>query len=77
MCSIYAESVRLYIQKTNVGAEKIDGSTLKIYKIVLSIFFLKDKLEQVGFFEEIFLIANISMKIILKMPFFSLNNANV
>ncbi len=38
MSQAFAYQLGLKIQKTNVGAQKIDGTTLKIYGIVVSIF---------------------------------------
>ena len=38
MNSIFARKLGLRIQKTNVGAQKIDGFTLEIFKIVIADF---------------------------------------
>ena len=49
----------LQIQKTNIAAQKIDGITLKTYKMVVFIIFLFDKDGKERFFEESFLLANL------------------
>lgn len=45
MSLTYMESLGTHIQKINIKAQKIDGFTLKAYKIFLAFFFFKDKLE--------------------------------
>ena len=45
--STYAAKPDLATQKTDVGAQKIDGSTLTTYKIVLTGFSVQDKLEKI------------------------------
>lgn len=74
---MYAEIIRFCIKRTNVKTPKIDWSTLWTYGIIPAIFSLKDKLKQVWFSKETFLIADISMKIILEMLFFSFSNIDV
>ncbi len=61
---------------TNVGTQKIDGSTLKTYGMASAGFSLQDSLERVRFFEETFLLADISIEVVLGMPFLSLSNAD-
>lgn len=45
--------------------------------MVLAIFSLKDNLERVWFFEKTFLVANISIKVVLEISFFLFNNADI
>ena len=61
---------------TNVGAQKIDGSTIETYGMASAGFSLKDSLGRVRFFEETFLVADISMEVVLGMPFLSFSNAD-
>ena len=63
--------------KTNVGAQKIDGTTLKNYGMVVSTFFISDKDGKERFFEENFLLADVKSNIIIRMFFLTLNNADV
>ena len=67
----------LIIQETSVKAQKIDGLPIKTYGIVSTSFLLQDSLKKVQFFEETFLLADTSMKMVLGMPFLSLSNADV
>lgn len=43
MSLIYLKSLRLCIKKTNVKAQKIESFILRTYKIVLTVFYLRDK----------------------------------
>ena len=45
--------------------------------MVVVAFSIKDKANRVKFFEETFLVANISLEIVLGMPFFTLSSADV
>lgn len=74
---IYTTLIGLAIKLSNVGAQKIDGSLLKIYEIVYVIFLVQDKKNQDRFFKEIVLLANTRMDMVLDMPFLSLSNANI
>ena len=47
------------------------------YKIVVIAFLVLDKANQVRFFEETFLVANVSLEVVFGMLFFILNGANV
>ena len=46
----FAWKLGLYIQKSNVGAQKIDGSALEIFEIVIADFQIKDKGSRPRFF---------------------------
>ena len=46
----YASKLGLKIYYTNVGAQKIDSSTLKIFGIVLTSFQIEDKINRTRFF---------------------------
>lgn len=69
--------IGLFMQKTNVYAQKIDSSLLRIYRMVIVAFFVYNKLEKVWFFEKSFLLANTNIKVILRMPFLLPSNANI
>ena len=77
MTPAYAKKLGFRTQRTDVGAQKIDGSLLETYGMVIAAFQVKDKLGRARFFQEIFLLANISMNIILKMPFLTFSNADI
>ena len=61
----------------DVGAQKIDGITLDTYGMVVAAFSVIDKANRVRFFEETFLVANVSPEVVLGMPFLTLSSADV
>lgn len=69
MILAYATVLGLYICPTNVKAQKIDKSMLLIYSIVLTKFQLKNKQEKTRFYQEILLVANTTIKVVLRMLF--------
>ncbi len=77
MSQAFIQQLGLKIRKTNVGAQKIDGTTLETYGIVVSTFSVLDKDERERFFEESFLLADVKPDIVLGMPFMTMSNADV
>ena len=77
MTPAYALRLGLQARHTNVGAQKIDGFTLQTFGMVLADFQVEDKLGKARFFQETFLLVNISAKIVLSMPFLTFSNADV
>ena len=73
----FAKKLGLPIRPTDVGVQKIDGTTLETYGMVVAVFSVEDKANQVRFFEKTFLVANMSPEVVLGMPFLTLNGANV
>ena len=73
----YALKLGLKICLTNVRVQKIDGSTLKTFEMVLASFQMKDTLGRARFFQETFLLADLSVEIVLEMPFLTLSNADI
>ena len=73
----FAKELGQLIRPTDVGAQKIDGTTLETYEIVVVALLVKDKANQIGFFEETFLVANVSPKVVFGMLFFILSGADV
>ena len=61
----------------NVGAQKIDGTILDTYKMVVAAFLVTENVNQVRFFEESFLVANVSPEVVLKMFFLTLSGADI
>ena len=59
MSPVFASQLGLRIWKTNVRAQKIDGTTLETYKIVVFTFSLLDKDGRERFFEESILLADV------------------
>ena len=73
----FAKELRLPIRPTDVRAQKINGTTLETYAIIVSVFLVENKANQVNFFEETFLVANVSLEVVLGMLFFTLSGTNV
>ncbi len=77
MSQAFAHQLGLTIRKTNIGAQKIDDTTLETYGIVVSTFFVSDKDGKERFFEENFLLADVKSDIVLGMPFLTISNADI
>ena len=77
MTLAYTAYLGLKVRVTNVGAQKIDGSSLATYSMVIAAFHVIDKLGHSRFFQETFLLADITMEMVLGMPFFTLSNADI
>lgn len=73
----FVKKLDLRILRTVVRAQKINSLTFKIFRIVITSFLIFDKTEKSQYFEEIFLLVNISMDIALEILFFTLNNAEI
>lgn len=77
MTSAFVAKLSLNTQKNSVTALKIDNSSIETYRMALARFLIEDSLGSIWFFEETFLLVNISMKMVLGMFFPSLNNVAV
>lgn len=77
MTPAYATKLGLTIQITSVKAEKIDGSILVIYGMIIGKFSIQNKLEKIWFFEKTFLLVDTSIEVVLEMPFLILSNADI
>ena len=73
----FAKELSFSIWETNNGIQKIDSTMLDTFEIVVVAFSIIDKANQVRFFEETFLMANISREIVFGMLFPTLSGANV
>ena len=73
----YALKLGLKVRSTDVRAQKIDGSTLKTFEMVLASFQMDDTLGRAQFFQKTFLLADLSVEVVLEMPFLTLSNANI
>ena len=77
MSPTYIERLGLKTQKTNVEAQKIDGSTLETFGIVIADFQVEDKGGRPRFFQKTFLVADTKFEVILRIFFLKLINADV
>ena len=73
----FVKQLGLSIRPTNVRAQKIDGTTLDTHEMVVAAFSVEDKANRVRFFEETFLVANVSPEVVFGMLFLTLSNADV
>lgn len=77
MTLAYAAKLDLTARKTDVWAQKIDGLPLGTYGMVFASFQVVDNQNKAQFFQKTFLLANISMDVVLEMPFLTLSNGNI
>ncbi len=77
MSQAFAQQLGLKICKTNVGTQKINGTTLETYGMVVYILSVSDKDRRERFFEKSFLLADVKPDIVLGMPFLTMSNADV
>ncbi len=77
MSQAFAQQLGLKIRKTNVGAQKIDGTTLETYGMVVSTFSVSDKDGRERFFENSFLLADVSPDVVLGMLCLTMSNTDV
>ena len=73
----YAAKLGLRVREADVGAQKIDGSHLDTFGMVIAGFLVEDKLGKVRFFQETFLLANISLEVVLGIPFLTLSSVDI
>ena len=73
----YVKKLGLQVRKTNIGAQKIDRSTLKTYDIVIAGFQVQDKFGKARFFQETSLVADTSVEVILGISFLALSKVKV
>ena len=73
----FAKELGLAIRPTDVGAQRLNGNTLEIYGMVVLAFWLENKANRVRFFEQTFLVANVSPEVVLGMAFLILRGADV
>ena len=77
MSPAYSKKLGLKTRKTNIGAQKIDGSTLKTFRMVIADFQIDDKGGRPRFFQETFLVANTKFEGVLGILFLKISNADV
>ena len=73
----FAKRLGFVVQAINVGAQKIADATLETYGMVVAAFSVTDQADRVKFFEETFLVANISPDVILEMLYFTLSGVDI
>ena len=73
----YATKLGLHARKIDVDAQKIDGSHLDTFGIVIADCSVKDKLGKIRFFRKTFLLANIGLEMVLGMLFLTFSKADI
>ena len=77
MTPAFTAKLGISTRPTDVGAQKIDGSSLTTYVMAVAAFSLQDSLGKVRFFGETFLLADTRMKVVLGMLFLAPGNADI
>lgn len=73
----YISKIDLWVRCTNVRAQKINGSTLKTFGMILANFQVEDKIGQPWYFQETLLLAGTTIEVVLKMFFPTFSNADI
>ena len=73
----FTERLDLVMRATNVGAQKMNATTLETYGMVVAAFSVTDQANKVRFFEKTFLVANVSPDVVLEMLFPTLSGADI
>ena len=77
MSPAYIKKLGLKTRKTNVGAQKIDGSALETFGIVIADFQVENKGGRPRFFQETFLVADTQFEMVLGMFFLKISSADM
>lgn len=77
MTPMFLTAFGLTTRTTNIDAQKIDVSSLKIYDMVSERFSLQNSLKRVWFFKQIFLQSETSMKMVFEIFFLALSIADI
>lgn len=77
MTPVYTLKLCFQVRKTNVEVQIINISPLEMFGIVIANFLLQDKLKRAWFFQEIFSLANTSMKMVLEILFLIISKETV
>ena len=73
----FAQKLGLHIRKTHVRAQKIDGSVLKTFGIVIADLEVENKDGRSRFFQKTFLVAGAGFEAVLEISFLKISNADV
>ena len=73
----FTRKLGLFIRPTDIGVQKIDGTMLDTYRMVVTAFSVTDQANRVIFFEKTFLMANVGPEIVLGMLFLTLSGADI
>lgn len=74
---VYLPKLVLHVQKTDVSAQKIDNSLQETYSMAIHNFKFVNELFSLQVHKNPFLLTDISMEIVLSLPFLNFNNADI
>ena len=77
MIPAYMAQLSFKVEKTNVGGQRINRFLLETYRMIIPAFQVFNKLGRFCFFWKTFLLANISMKVVLGILFLTFSNVDV
>ena len=77
MSPAYTKRLGFKTRKTNVRAQKSDGSALETFGMVIADFQVEDKGGRPKFFQKTFLVADTKFEVIPGISFLKLNNADL
>lgn len=77
MQTSFAKKLGLYICKTDVSTQKINGSRPETFGMVIALFQVDDKIGKFCFLEETFLLVEISIDVAFKVLFLIMNKVEV
>ncbi len=74
---VFAYQLGFKIWKNNVRAQKIDGTTLETYGMIVSTFSMSDKDGKKRFFKKSFLLVDFKPDIVLGILFLKMSNIDI
>ena len=72
----FAKQLGFPIRPTDIGEQKINSITQDIHRIVVTAYLVVDKVNRIRFFQETFLMANVSPEVVFKMLFLTMSNVD-
>lgn len=73
----YLAKIGFVTQKINVNTQKINGSILLTYGIIIAKFLPQNKLKRLQFFEKTFLLVDTNIEAVFEILFCILNNVTI
>ena len=73
----FAKQLGLSIRPIDLRVQKVDSTTLDTYEMIVAVFSVVDKANQIRFFEETFLVANVSPKVVFGILFLTFRGIDV
>lgn len=77
LTSVFVVNWGFLTWSTAIGMQKIDRSTLRTYNMFITGFLIQDNSSNIWFDEDIFMLADISMKVVLEIYFLVPSNLGI